>query len=165
MGKPISESAAYLFVIILKFIFNPIFKIKVSGKISSNKIIEFSKVSCSESVGVKFHLSTGTKLWFRLHRKISKNAQLEQLNISGTTFKVNFGRVIQPVPANFRFCLMFCIWRASQPHYPGTVRSKLFQTIIEKSKSWQTREKTLTRWCKMKNLYSSNRKIFNYLII
>ena len=111
-------------------------------KFLPTKIIDFSKVSCSDSVGIKFHWSSGTKLWFRLHKKISKKCAIGNVTfLEQIIFKVNFGRVIQPVPANFRFCLMFCIWRASQPHYPGTVRSKLFQTIIEKSKSWKLEKK------------------------
>ena len=41
--NPVSESAAYLFVIILKFIFTPIFEIKISKKILKTEIIIFSK--------------------------------------------------------------------------------------------------------------------------
>ena len=70
LGDPIFESATRFFVIILKFIFTPIFAIKIhEKKFLDTKIISFSKVngthkslrtakaiSNPNSVGVKLHL-------------------------------------------------------------------------------------------------------------
>ena len=42
-GDPISESAAWFFVFILKFIFTSIFEIKIHEKIPWHKKISFSK--------------------------------------------------------------------------------------------------------------------------
>ena len=54
LGYLILESVAGLYVIILKFIFTPIFEIKLHGKkFLGIKIISFSKPDFPDSVGVE----------------------------------------------------------------------------------------------------------------